>query len=323
MSVICHIDGSEYESVADVHALLKSLRIKQAMYYEKHYPRACKGTGELIKYKDYKQYFAQDFKDKNALKAWVVANPVEGKAWAINWLKERKREKGLVYAPSQAELRSLQCPSMHYYESIGGYYTIARELGFIDRYSSDNLVKSSDLSRATLIQDSREQAPLKLAMKTMVEKVEVGDYALAVPHDLGIRIERKSLGDFVGTLNCRKVTRVRKETDSSFERFDRELQRAVEGGVYVVMLVEASLDVALAYDDPTSKYYVEAMKYSKAGPSHVFKNLRDLLTKYPLHLQVVFADGRIEAARLAMRIFELGEQVKKIDLQFALERRKL
>ncbi len=311
--VTCHIDGNEYETVAEIHALLKGLRIKQASYYTQFYPRACKGSGEPIPYKDYKQYFSQEFKDKNALKAWFKKDPVAAKVWAIDWLRKRKEEKGLIYAPSQAELRSLQCPIMSYYDSVGGYHNICRELGFKDRYIGQSIRLTSDLSDATVIQDSREQAPLKLPLKTIVEKVEVGDYALAAPHDKGTRVERKSISDFAGTLNCRKVTR-KKSEDSSFERFTRELDRAVGGNLYVVMLVETALTQALSFD------YLPQMKWSKVAPSHVFKNLRDLLTKYPLHFQVVFADGRVEAARIAVKLFQMGDQVRQIDLQQALEK---
>lgn len=321
MSVICHIDGSEYESVADVHALLKSLRIKQADYYAKHAPRYCKGTGDPIPYKDYKQYFSQEFADKNALKKWIKANPVEGRAWAIEWLRKRKEEKKLIYAPSQAELRSLQCPSMPYYDSVGGYYDICRELGFKEQYVSyteQNTAKAVDSGDICFICDNREQNPLKLAAKTVKGTLNCGDYGIAPPHDKGVYIERKSISDFAGTLNKRANERKKKDNsvtlDIGLDRFDRELARAASDNHYIVMLVECSITQALSFD------YLPQMKWSKVKPSYVFKNLRDLLTKYPLNFQVVFADGRVEAARLAVKILQMGDQVRHIDLEYALER---
>lgn len=313
MSVICKIDNSEWDTLEDMHDFLRR-RMKRSDYYELYYPKKCRQTGEKISFKDYKQYFAQDFKDKIAMKQWFKANPVEAKEWAIEWLRKRKEEKGLVYAPSQVELRSLQCPSMPYYESIGGYYAITQALGFKERYSIQVPKMVALPDNACVVVDTREQAPLKLPVLTISAKVEEGDYALAPPHDKGIYIERKGLGDFVGTLNCRKVTRKKKGDDSSFERFDRELARAVEKGSYIVMLVEASINDALGFE------YLPQMKWTKVSASHVFKNLRDLLVKYPLNFQVVFASGRKDAATKMMNLFKMGVQVKTMDLQYAVEK---
>lgn len=319
MSVICHIDGSEHASVADVHALLKSLRFKQADYYARYHPRVCRGSGEPIPYKDHKQYFTQEFKDKESLKKWIHANPVEGKTWAIDWLRKRKEEKSLIYAPSQVELESLNCPSMRYYDWVGGYYSICRELEYADRYE-DMAVIGQDIygrvywSQMQVICDTREQAPLSLQVPTIRAGLNWGDYALAAPHDRNIRIERKSLSDFVGTLSGKKVAHKRIAEDSPSERFERELIRAKEDGGYLIMMVEAPIKEALDFRESSQ------IKHGKASPSHIFKNLRDLLVKYPLTWQVIFVKNHTDAATKLIRLFKMGDQVKKIDLQFALEK---
>lgn len=326
MSVICLIDNTEHADLAALHKYLRP-RMKQEAYYRHYLNKKDPVTGADIPFKNVDQYLSQDFIDKESLKKWIKLNPVAGREWAVKWLKTRKEEKGLTYAPSQVELRSLECPSMHYYDSVGGYYAIARELGYVDRYLPRAPFFVPLLAACSVIQDSREQQPIKLPLKTVVGKVDEGDYALAAPHDRGIYIERKSLGDLVGTFNRRVNQRVKKDSsvtlDTSFDRFDRELGRAAEKNSYIVMVVESSLDVALNYDDEQSDYYDPSMRWSKAGPQHVMKNLRDLLTKYPLTFQAVFADGRAEAARVMMRIFEAGEDVKRVDLQYNYERRLL
>jgi hypothetical protein len=48
-----------------------------------------------------------------------------------------------------------------------------------------------------------------------------------------------------------------------------------------------------------------------------------LLTDFPFSFQVVFVDGRLEAARQVIRIFQLGSQVKTTDLQYAVEQGRL
>jgi ERCC4 domain-containing protein len=248
------------------------------------------------------------------LRAWITANQPQAHVWAVNYLRQRKVDKGLVYAPSQVELRSLYCPTMPYYDHIGGYYSITRELGFLDRYKAATPSFVPLMRDTRLICDTREQRALTLPYKTTVDTLTFGDYAIAPPYDKGIRVERKSLSDFCGTLTSKKIDRKRMEGDSPCQRFERELIRAQEAAGYVVMLVEAPIEDALSFRD------VPGMKYGKASATHIFKNLRDLLVKYPLHFQVLFAKDRIDAAAKLVRVFEMGEQVKQIDLQYAAER---
>jgi hypothetical protein len=101
--------------------------------------------------------------------------------------------------------------------------------------------------------------------------------------------------------------------DSSFQRLDRELMRAKEQNLYVVMMVESSITDAQRFD------YLPQTQWVKAKPSHLFHNLRDLLARYPLSFQCCFMDGRVEMVRAMIKVFELGESVKNVDLQYALE----
>ena len=321
MSVICLIDQTEHESVEALHAYLKAERYKRSSYYMEYHKVFDLQTGEQIPFKDshmndIEGYLSQEFASKTNLKAWFKDNPEKAKDWAIDWLKKRKEKKGLIYAPSQAELRSLICPSMPYYDSIGGYYSITAALGFKSRYTDEELIFTPLPADATIITDSREQKPLRLKSKTIVAKVDEADYALSPPYDKGIYVDRKSLGDFCGTMSGRKIARVKSE-DSNLARFDRELARATDKNHYIVMLVEENINNALGFD------YLPHMKHVKASPNYIWRGLRDLLNKYPLNFQVIFANGRVDAASKLIKLFELGEQVMRIDLQYAVERKLL
>lgn len=324
MPVICGFDQSEHESVTALHTYLRRFRIKQEVYYHQYNPRRDKLTAELIPYKDYDQYHAAEFSNKNTLRKWLKTYKAEGLEWSINWLRKRKEEKGLVYAPSQAELRTLTCPSMPYYDTVaaaqGGYYGIAAMLGFQTRYAREPLDFAPLQHDAVVIQDTREQNPLILQIPTREEVLDVGDYALSIPHDRGIRIERKSLSDFCGTLSKRKVTYERKTkttVDSSWERFSRELARAKDANLYVVMMVESDINDAQRFD------YLPHTQNIKASPAYIMHNLREILYQYPLNLQVVFVNGRTEMATKMIRVLEMGDQVRRIDLQAAYERGEL
>lgn len=328
-------DGVTHESLDTLHAHLKRFRLSRERYYHQYYPRKDPITGALIPFRDLDQYLSQDFADKNTLRRWLKDNPEKGLQWAKDWLARRKEEKALVYAPSQVELRTLCCPSMPYYQKTaareGGYYGITTALGYSPRYTNETPSFTVLPQDAVIVQDTREQSPISLPRPTLKATVNVGDYALAAPYDQGVRIERKSLNDWCGTLSGRKVERKTKGRakgkrpapeagtveDSALERFDRELARAQEQGLYVVMMVEDSLAHAQAFDR------LPHMRHVKASPQYLLRNLRDLLVKYPLTFQCVFVEGRIEMARAMMRVFELGAQVKRIDLQHAYEEGRL
>lgn len=296
MEIECKIDNTIHPSLEALHKYIRKFKIKKSEYYTEYYPRKDLLTGELIEFKDYNQYFSQDFINKNNLKKWLKLNTIEGKKWATDWLLKRKEQKQLIYAPSYSELKSLSAPSMEYFESVGGYYNITKELGFLDRYTNEKptFKKLQD----TIITDSREQNPIKIKdYNNIVGTLTIGDYGLK-ENDLGIYIERKSLSDCISTLSGGR------------ERFDRELGRATEIGAYIVMIVESNLSESLSFN------YLPQMKWTKAQPSFIFKNLRDLLNKHPLNFQVLFVEGRKEFATKMIKVFELGNQVRNIDLQF-------
>jgi len=142
-----------------------------------------------------------------------------------------------------------------------------------------------------------------LICKYEVGTLKIGDYALK-NSELNIFIDRKSLPDYIQTLS------------KGYERFQREIERAVKSDSYIIMQVESDINSALGFE------YLPHI-HSKASSAFIFKRLRDLLTKYPNHFQVVFADGRIDAAKLVLKIFELGSEVKNIDLQYRLEKGEL
>lgn len=296
--------GDDFSSVKDLLSYLKKFKIKQKDFFEEYYPRFDLLTGQKIEYKDISSYFHSDFINKNNLKKYLKNNIEDGKKWAIEYLFDRKEEKQLIYSPSQTELRSLFCPSVPYYESIGGYNNICKELGYKVRYDYDTELKYKDLKNPTIIIDNREQNPLRLAVKTENGTINTGDYVLKGSKN-NIFVERKSISDFTGTLS------------KGYERFGRELDRVVENNSYLVMLVENDINSSLNFS------YLPQMKYTKASPSFIFKHLRELLTKYPNHFQCLFVDGRIEASKILMSIFKLGKQVKKIDLQYYYEKGEL
>lgn len=321
MSVICAFDQTEHADVDSLHEHLKSIRVARKRYYEQYAPRHDRATGAPIPFKDYEQYMSQDFVSKITLKKWLKENPREGWEWSKEFLAKRRAAKGLIYAPSQAELRTLCCPSMPYYQSIGaaegGYYGVTESLGYKRRYTSTDPIFASLSPDSIIIQDTREQSPILFPdYTTAVGTLSVGDYAVSPTDGGDVRIERKSLSDFCGTMSGRRVTR-KSGDDSAYQRFARALERAQEGGIYMVMVVEASITDAQRFD------YLPQTKWIKASPAYIFRNMRELLHQFPLTWQILFVDGRKEMARVIPKIFQLGDRTRNFDCQFLYEEGKL
>jgi hypothetical protein len=324
----CLIDKTPHESIEALHKYLKKLKIKQADYYTQYLPRKDRHTGEPIPFTTVEKYLSSEFANKNNLKAWIKAGSQESKDWAVNWLAKRREEKGLLYPPLQAELRSLMCPSIPYYEHIGGYHKICESIGYKIRFSGQppEVVPAMP---AAIIEDTREQDPLKLSCEVVHQKLNCGDYGLSAEQDKGIYIERKSLNDFVGTLSDRET----KEGDSNFARFIRELERAREVGAYIVMLVENDINDTLGFNylpqfamrgpirfNPKSKKMER--QYAGVSPEHIFHNLRELIRMFD-NFQPLFVAGRKEAAIAVPTLLALGESAKTFDLELAYETKKL
>ncbi len=312
LPVVCLADNSQHADLKALHKHLQfKLKMRQEIYYTQFAPRRDRQSGEIIPYKaPAERYLRQEFAGKLSLRKWLKEKPEEGRHWAIEFLRQRKQEKQLVHPPTQVELRTLLCPSIPYYDHVGGYAAICRELGYTIRF--DGGVPPPAPLEGPIVIDTREQNPLKIKHPTMVGTLKCGDYGLPPERDAGIYIERKSLADFVSTLSDRKT---RGGTDSSVERFGRELERAEEVGAYIVMLVESDINQAQGFNHLPHIH-------SKMSPDHVFKNLRDILHRFHA-FQALFVAGRVEAAAAVVRLLQMGDAVKHIDLQAAMEKGEL
>ncbi len=303
--MICLVDNTHHETREELHKHLRKLKMRQEDYYVKVVARK-DPTGAAIPFKTVDQYMAAEFASKITLKKWLKENPEKGLEWSKRWLKQRKDEKELLHPPCEVELRSLQCPATEYYEERGGYNAICRELGYT--ICHDGELVDQPWPGGRLICDTREQEPLIIdSVEVIKAKINCGDYGLEAAHDWGIYIERKSLQDMVGTLSSRET----RAGDSNFDRFSRELDRAKECGAYIVMLVESDLNSALGFN------HLPQFRWGKTQPDHIFHNLRDLLHRFD-NFQVLFVDGRKIAARAVVKLLSLGEQVKRVDLQYQL-----
>ena len=310
--VNCKECKEEFENYVDLHRHLRSHKMLLVDYYNKHYPKKDLLTGEFIKFKNRDQYLSDDFNTKTNMKKWLKSLHIdEAREYCESTLLRRKEGKGIKYAPSQVELRSLLTPPTQYFnELFGDYYELCRELGLKNKYVIPNeIVEGLEWKKPEyeILIDTREQKPLKFKNRsTQVATLKFGDYAFSDDKvTCGCYVERKSLSDFIGTMS------------GGYERFINEIERSIEQNASLIILVEESLQNALSF-----KFLPHISKKIKASPEFIFHRARSLIQTYP-SIQFLFVNGRLESSRVIEKIFTSGCVYKKIDLQLAYDNKVL
>lgn len=244
------------------------------------------------------------FANQNDFLQWIKTAPKSDiESYIKRWLKERQVTKRLCYSLGQVELRSLKMPGINYLNKLfSSYYDVCKDLQFINKYQDfvgwESKIKL-DKKRKIFI-DSREQSPLKFnETKTEVKCLKYGDYAFSDEEwTKKIVIERKSLADLIGTMF------------SGYQRFERELERAKEDNAHLIIVVEESLSNVMDYRNKRIVHY-----RVRIPPEVIMHQVRALIQKYP-HIQFVFTHSREESADIIQKIFSLGSQIIRYDLQF-------
>jgi ERCC4-type nuclease len=287
----------------DLLSHIKTHRIAAKKYFMQHWGKKdILNNKELIEYKSFEQYYLVDFTNKRNLKAWLKKVT---KADACHYLRSKLyqycRIKELDTAPSQAEIKTIGClPSIEifqdYCDTTFNEITKSIELKCIFDYNQSHTPKWLAFSSKQLIVDTREQKPFKFDnIKTISTKLECGDYAKTT--DSKLVIERKGMSDFFSTLAGDK------------DRFNREIQRAKDNGIYMVVLVEASINTVL----------FAKRKFGQCSGDYVMHHMRQICRDFN-NIQFVFCEGKEESAKKTLYILEMGEkQVRKTDLQFLFD----
>lgn len=298
METICKICGEEFSTG---HPWANH-GIKLANYFYKFFPRYSKLTNKIITFKNPEQYLNADFEDLKERNSWLKSIDSETrKEYLLDLLIKRKIKKNWIYAPGQSLMRLSNFPSILYYEKEFGqsWNEICKKLGFKIKYKN-KIPKIDWVEPINIKVDTREQIPLKFLdhIKTTVGTLKFGDYSLLENESLVV--ERKSLGDFVSTVTAGN------------ERFKREITRAKKAKGYLVILVESS------FNNFRSLEYLPQMKHTKVTFDHAAKMARGLHEDFNC-FQIVFCDGRKEAARVTEFVLKVRESIKNIDLQYCLD----
>ena len=147
-----------------------------------------------------------------------------------------------------------------------------------------------------IVIDTREQIPWSFPpyVPTMIGTLKNGDYALQ--GDTQFSIERKSAGDFLGTIS------------SGWGRFCRELNRMDAAGYSIkVIIVEGDLSL-FTFSGEGDTLLPPCHEHFLCSPQFVFKRIAELTMR---GASVLFASDPELASALALRI--LLEREKELE----------
>ena len=311
MSVICKIDGKEFKDEKSLHFALRGYGLNKEKYYHTYFPKKDLLTGETINFKTKDQYLNSDFNDKNNMKKWLKEQPLEkAQEYCKNLLIKRKKDKNLMYSPTQIELRTIMSPSIIFYNKIfDDYYDICSTIGLENKFIHPNNITSQFQNKLTtkdtIYVDTREQSWLKFDIPFEIKTLSFGDYSCS-NENCNCYIERKSLSDFISTLSVK-----------NFDRFKNEIEKAQKNNSYLIVIVEEKLASALSF-----QYLPHISKKIKATPEYIFHNVRSLIQEYS-NLQFLFVDGRNEMKIAIESIFASKCFYNKVDLQLAYDMKLL
>ena len=241
------------------------------------------------------------------MKKWLKQQPIEkAQEYCRSLLIKRKEEKGIVYSPTQVELRTIMSPSIIFYNKIfKNYYDLCSSVGLTNKFiHPDNITNQFKfkLTREdSILVDTREQDWLKFDVHFEITTLPFGDYS-CTNNNCNCYVERKSLSDFISTLSI-----------GNLGRFTNEIIRARKSNAYLVVIIEEKLTNALSF-----QYLPHISKKIKATPEYIFHNVRQLIQEYD-NLQFLFVDGKSEMKRVMESIFSSKCFYKKIDLQLAYD----
>ena len=135
-----------------------------------------------------------------------------------------------------------------------------------------------------LLQDSREQTPLTInhryITETKVQKLLVGDYMVMFKDNYipPVSFERKSQSDAVGTLT------------QGYSRYRKEIKRAIENKILLVMIIECSLTK-----------FLKGIPQSQRSGEECLQQIFTIALKYKVPF--VFCNNREESSRFILETF--------------------
>jgi hypothetical protein len=305
MSYECQICGEEFSTEKGLHIHIKKHKIDLATYYTTYYPRKNLLTGELLPFRNKKEYFTQDFSTRSQMLKWCLTQDkkVAGE-YATSKLKERIEDKGLKRAPTHLELKIYKLPSIDVFKyAFKSYSEACKKIGYqplLGRPMDKKFYKDSDsFSSLEILIDTREQQPLKFP-KSKSLKLDFGDYTLGGSDYSYTYVDRKAEQDFKSTMTV------------GFERFRRELQRVKDFDSFLFIVIESDLNKI---------YKNNLWGPHKSNLKYIYHNMRLLMHEFADTCQFIFTGNREKSEDIIPKLLKLGKTMWGVDIQYFLDQK--
>ena len=308
----CKECGKEFESERALHCHIKVHQMTLAEYYVKFYQRKNKLTGDLLPFKNKKDYFSKDFSNRSQLIKWCNQGGEEVKEYILSLLSERIKGKDLRRGPGHVELKVQSLPPLDVYlDHFGSYTKACEECGVKPLFGSrlpPEFFENIDMSDMKIFIDTREQQPLTFENSELM-KLDFGDYTAAGEYYDYTYVDRKSANDLIGTLSL-----------GNLDRFKREMSRAKDLGSYLFVVIES--------DMPRLEAYMRAAKNNKFGPhktnlKFIYHNMREIMHEFADCCQFVFSGSRENSEKIIQKILFFGRKLWNVDLQYYVDKNEL
>ena len=303
MGSVCKECGKIFKNDNGLHRHIKVHQMSVAEYYTKHYPRKNQLTGEPLPFKNKFDYFNTDFSTRAQMIKWCdKENSDKVNPYILKQLKNRVDQKQLKYAPNHIEIEINKLPPIDVYKrNFGGYGQACKELGLEPIYNKgitkDFFRKKNSIEEITIHVDTREQKPLSF-QNTLENKLDFGDYTMGGDNYTYTYVDRKSEGDFKGTLG------------GGFKRFRRELQRAKDFNSYLYIVTESSIKKIQRNNN---------FGAHRSKLPYLWHNMRLLTHEFKGHCQFLFTGNRANSESLVPKLLYYGDELWNVDLQYFLD----
>lgn len=297
----CKICNQNFDNDKSFHIHLKKHGLYQAEYYCKYYPRYSLYNKQKIPFKNKKQYFETEFINFQEMISWEQEQqPETVRKKYIEIIKKRIDEKKYSFMPFHNELKTLDLPSIDMIKKhFGSYTAFGKEMNLELIFNKPLFSKfyENKIPDMEILIDTREQQPLEFR-NSREEKLYIGDYMFAKNYQ-NTFIDRKSENDFLGTLA------------SGFERFEREVEKAVGLNGYLFVVIESSIEDIKENHKRFRR---------QTNLEYVFHNMRFLTHKYPRRIQFLFTHNRNISIEIIPKLLFYGKDLWNVDIQYYLDK---
>lgn len=303
MSFKCLECEKEFEKKRSFHLHLKAHALTIGDYYVKHFERRDLFTGDKLAFRNYDQYFRDNFNCYDNFMNWVYSAPKDDvKKYIRGKAKEKFKLKEMSVSPPNLFYDLSEMANIFVYKKFwGSYSSFLKDLG-LSKWYKKNLPDGfwdDGYEDIKIFVDTREKKPLSFK-NSVVNKLDFGDYTAGGDFYSKTFVDRKAQDDFRQTFG------------KDIDRFRREMDRCVKFDSYMFVIAETTID-KLEDNNKVSKF--------KSNLGYLWHNVRGLMVDYPENLQIIFAHSRTGAKKLIPKILYHGQDLWRVDLQYFIDER--